>query len=212
MIFKNNGFSLIELLVTISILGVLAGVAIPSYVKYKESAIGVSMRAELAELSKSLNYAHSVDGGYHHNIYTMGYRPNSNLVADTGFEYARGTAPECTRFPRNNTGDFSPFLTITANSFDASHIDSAVRASELCTGGHCSKSNKVVPGTLSQNTYTSGHAGCVAEFSQALKCDCDTFRIYSRAFVRSGKEGRMFANQDGVFGYSDKTDHIDLLK
>lgn len=211
MIVKSDGFSLIELLVTVGILGILSGVAIANYTKYKEAPIKAAMKTELSDLSKFLDYAHSVDGGYHHNIFTMGYRPSKTLVADTGFEYARGTKPDCTSLPQKNTGNFSSYLTITKDSFDNTHVDSSTQASHICSSGHCTTTNTVVPGTLSTQTFTSGHAGCKTAFSgKAFKCSCDAFIIYSRAYIRPNVEGKMLTNQDGAFGFSDQANHIDL--
>jgi len=213
MIFRSYGFSLIELLVTVSIAGVLAVVAIPAYKKYKEAPIKVAMKTEASELSKFLNYAHSVDGGYHHNIFTMGYKPNKNLMADAGFEYARGTAPSCGIFPRSATGDFTPFLTIKKESFDNSKIESATRARHICDGGDgCSVTETAdFSNTLTAQTFSSGHSGCQREFSgKSFHCNCNAFNIYSRAKIRSGVEAKVLVNQKGLFGYSDTSNHIDL--
>lgn len=211
MKFKPYGFSLTELLVTVSILGILTGVAIPYYVKYKEQPVKLAMKTELSELSKFLNYAHSVDGGYHHNIFAMGYKPNKNLMAEAGFAYKRGTKPGCTIYPQTNSGNFSPFLTITKESFDKSKVESSTRASHICKAGYCTKTDKVVTGILSAQSFSSGHTGCQTAFgSKAFECSCDDFIIYSRANVRPGKEAKMFTNQDGAFGYSDTNNHVDL--
>ncbi len=212
MKFRSYGYSLIELLVTVGILGALSAIAIPAYQKYKEAPIKTAMKTEASELSKFLHYAQSVDGGYHHNIFSMGYKPNKNLVADAGFESARGSAPNCLKFPRAATGDFTPFLTIKKQSYDSSKIHSATRARHICDGGHCTVTDTAkFSSALPAQTFSSGHAGCKTAFSgKSFQCDCDTFRIYSRAFIRSGVEAITLANEDGVFAYSDTSNHIDL--
>lgn len=152
-------------------------------------------------------------GGYHHNIFTMGYRPNRNLIADTGFEYARGTAPNCGTFPNSATGDFSPFLTIKKESFDNTKIESATRARHICDGGGgCSVTDTAdFTNALTAQAFSSGHAGCKMKFSgKNFHCGCNDFKIYSRAKFPSGVEAKVLANQDGVFGYSDSAGHIDL--
>ena len=213
MVFRNYGFNLIELLTAIGISAILMTVAVRTYQKYRETPIKAAMKTEAAELSKFLNYAHSVDGGYHHNIFTIGYKPNKHLMADTGFEHNRGTAPACTSFPRNSTGDFSSFLTINKKSYSASLIESATRSIHICAGGFCTMGETAIQDTnpLSAQTFTSGHAGCKAKFSgKDFKCGCDDFRIYSRAKYPSGVEAKVLANEEGVFAYSDSDNEIDL--
>ena len=216
MIFRSHGYSLLEVLVTVGILGVLASVAIPTYQRYKEAPIKLAMKTEASELSKFLNYAHSVDGGYHQKIFTMGYRPNKNLIADTGFEYARGAAPSCSIFPPNatttaNKEKLQSFFTIKEESYTSSNVESATRARHICNGGHCSVTDTVVPGKLTAQSFSSGHTGCVGEFNgKSFHCGCNNFKIYSRAYIRSGVEAKVLVNQNGVFGYSDSSGHIDL--
>ena len=53
--FKNNkGFSLIEVLVTVGLIGVLVGIAVPQYGKYKQSTNLMAMESRLGKWNEDI--------------------------------------------------------------------------------------------------------------------------------------------------------------
>lgn len=61
---KSNGFSLIELLIVISIVAILAGIAIPSYDKYTRSAKRTEGRVGLISLAGQMERFYTDNGNY----------------------------------------------------------------------------------------------------------------------------------------------------
>ena len=216
ILFKVYGFSLLELLTTVSIIGILSAVAIPSYLKYKEAPVKAAMKSELSELTKFLNYTHSVDGGYHQKIYSIGYRPNKHLMTDAGFQYTRSVQPCCNIFPSSGAhGAYDPYLTLQEYVNTSSDVLSSSRAKHICSAGYCNITDKAATTRLTATPFSTGNPDCITAFnSQNFDCDCDEFKIYSRAFIRgknpSGRKAALLANENGLFCYSDATNTIEL--
>ena len=61
---NNKGFSLIEVLVTVGLVAVIAGIAVPQYNKYKENTYRVAMKSDLANASKTYNAYSAVNGTF----------------------------------------------------------------------------------------------------------------------------------------------------
>ncbi|MDE0119141.1 MAG: prepilin-type N-terminal cleavage/methylation domain-containing protein [Bdellovibrionales bacterium] len=69
---NNKGFSLIEVLVTVGLVGLLVGIAIPSYNGYKKNTLAMALRADLGSGAKVYNAKYAVDSHYCHSFSDVG--------------------------------------------------------------------------------------------------------------------------------------------
>ncbi len=85
---NNKGFSLIEILVTVGLIGVLVSIAVPSYRNYKKNTIVMAMRAEVGNGQKAYGAKYAVDSSYCHNLEEVGMdtdRSTSPIFKNKGF-------------------------------------------------------------------------------------------------------------------------------
>ena len=142
MSFNNRGFSLIELMVVVVIIGILASIAVPAINKYMARSRQTEVMTNLGALYTTNKAFHSEYGTYATWFGVIGFAPEGRLryrigfdlnfpadgAALGGFGYAAGlpAAPGNT----NNTGDYC--AAIPANcSLDI--IAPAVPAAADCT-------------------------------------------------------------------------------
>ncbi len=79
---RNNGFTMIERLIVVAIIGILAAIAIPQYVKYKEDAYVASMWSDCKSLQLA-EEAYYIDNGKYTDVVEE--------IADFGFKgYSSG--------------------------------------------------------------------------------------------------------------------------
>ena len=77
----SRGFTLIEVLIVIVIIGILAAIAIPKYTKTKEKAYFATMRTDLRNLETGQEAYHQLAGAYYGGPIPA---PGSDLQASTG--------------------------------------------------------------------------------------------------------------------------------
>jgi len=133
--FQKKGFSLIEVLVSVAILGVLSAVSVGTYRKYLRSAYKTTSKVQLSEIAKTLDYVHSVDGGYHSRIYTGGYRiPNEFKQKSWGGFRARPSKITCDIFPTkaNINTQHQNYFTIGPGAYKAGTTDYVQNTRQVC--------------------------------------------------------------------------------
>lgn len=92
---KNNknrklqqGFTLIELMVTVAIVGILAAIAIPSYSSYVQKSRRTSATTALLDLASREAKYYSTNNVYTDSMFNLGYVSNGPIaIPDTSSNY-----------------------------------------------------------------------------------------------------------------------------
>lgn len=82
---NRHGFSLVELMVVVSIIGVLAAIGIPQYSKFKQNAYSAEAKSALANLFVAEKAFYLEHSGYHTSFQAIGFTPAARGVYNVGF-------------------------------------------------------------------------------------------------------------------------------
>lgn len=91
---SNNikGFSLVELMVVVAIIGVLASIGLPQYKKYRAKAFESEAKSHLATIYTAETSFFVEYSEYHHSLKVIGYSPVGNNRYVAGFSAPRAAA------------------------------------------------------------------------------------------------------------------------
>jgi type IV pilus assembly protein PilA len=82
----KKGFTLIELMIVVAIIGVLAAIAIPNFMKFQAKSRQIEAKANLAAIYTALEAFRGEYGSYTTDLAVMGWLPSGEPHYDYGFQ------------------------------------------------------------------------------------------------------------------------------
>ena len=116
----SAGFTLVELIVTIAILGILTSIAIPAYTSYVQKGNRPAAKTALLEMASRQESYYALNNTYASQATTLGYSANSFTVPGNNQNYYTVTVASA------SSG------TVPGYTLQATPVASSVQASDAC--------------------------------------------------------------------------------
>jgi MSHA pilin protein MshA len=117
MLKNQKGFTLIEIIAVLVILGILAAVAVPKYLDLAADAKAKAALAQIAEMKGTLNLA------YAQRFISTGIKPTdvANVISTATIGTSMGTAPDIWAVTVTASGSSAANLTVSDRNGDAGY-------------------------------------------------------------------------------------------
>ena len=160
MLKNNRGFSLIEVLVTVGLIGILVSIAIPSYNKYKKNTMKMAIKADVGNGHKAYSAHDATNGDFCATLDEVGM----NVVMTSATYRKQG------------------FYGFGAINTDCGGTPSDLKAVKFQNDGYCYDSSTRQPDSTSMATCNTGTLSWKTdnEFggtTTACKVGADTFDL-----------------------------------
>ena len=137
---NNRGFTLLEILVTVGIVGVLSAVAVPAYNQYKKGTIETAIESDIGNFQKAYMAYNAINGTYCTTFATAGIqmRDSRNYAKKGAIGFANVNA-SCGGTPTTAPNYKPPAVTLAAcsthgNATDCGAVPGCTWASSACGG------------------------------------------------------------------------------
>ncbi len=173
---SQKGFSLVELMVVVSIIGILAAIAIPNFQRFTAKAKQSEAKAALAAIYSAERAFHSEWQMYHGSFSVVGYKPTGRMRYEHGFA---GAGPA---LPGGYTGPAADALINTAAFCAVAANACAVEAAPIAPGTAATAG----AGTPTAVIFV---AGAGAHIGNAAAADIDRWTINQDKAVVNTNDG-----------------------
>ena len=201
------GFTMVELMIAVAILGILTAVALPQYNRYKAKARMTEAKMNLASIYSIENGAHSTYGTYASCLKRLGLKldPEEQRFYLVGFG---ATGDNFEKDLMQNGSKYGGNLYLK-NKFK--FIDCMGNNADPIEGQHYFKAGKKLPGT-SRICETVKQSECIPEHPENVKKDDGTYQKQVMPSVRSDYFTAMAAGYIFAWKANDPAAKPDIWK